>query len=141
MSKVNLTNYELNQQAYRNLPQYTEEQLDRACQVMKIKLEESPSSIEYLGILCRERHDYTLIHINNSHYEAAIDEMIEVLQNRGDIMDIIYDKKSGCYQAWVREKGAEVSKIVSLMRDNYEYIPEVWMYMIFDASDWVIETE
>ena len=88
----------------------------------------------YLGILCRERHDYTLVHTTNAQFNKIIQETKEVLESRGEILDIEYISSQDCYQVWVRERRTEAIK--ELEDDfEYEWTPQVWMFMLFDATD------
>lgn len=132
-----MSNYEINQQAYRNMEPLTEEELKTGL----TNIGEWFSfvfKIEYAGILCRERNDYTVVHINNYNYNAAIQEIREVLESRGEIMDIQYMHGQDYYQCWVRERRTkEIDEL--LEGSSYEWQPQVWMFAVFNADDWVIE--
>lgn len=78
----------------------------------------------YYMLLCREKHDYTIIHLKQSAYYEAAQEVQEVLETRGSIIDIGYSHEFGFYECWVREPDGEVN-----------------MYAFFPCDDWVIEVE
>ena len=139
MAEVSLSNYEMNQQAYQNLPPVTEEVI----QERKNELElwyEAFSKLNYVGLLCRERNDYTLIHINNFNFAGAVQETIEILNSRGEIIDIRYNADGDYYEYWVRERRTESIDDLEKAFD-YQWTPQVWMYIVFNATEWVVETE
>lgn len=136
MANVALTNYEINQQAYANIKPFTEEQIQKDLGLMTSWIE-AYGNWEYLGILCRDKHDYTLVH-TNGHFENTIQEMREILESRGEIVDIVYITAEDVYQVWVRERRTEAIKELEEGL-NYKWTPTTWLYMVFDATDWVIE--
>lgn len=71
-------------------------------------------------LLCKERSDYTLIHLNDFNFTQAIQEIQEVLEERGDILALDYVHGEDVYQCWVRE------------RNNKEAIP--YMFVLFEAD-------
>lgn len=77
---------------------------------------------KYYMLLCKERSDYTLFHLENFNYDKAIQELREVLEERGDIMGFDFVHGENAYQCWVRERDEE---------------HQVYMFMLFDA-DWMI---
>lgn len=140
MAQVGMTNYEINQQAYANIEALTAEQINKDMQVM-LEWISSCGKWNYLGILCRDKHDYTLVHINNNNFSQAIQETKEVLESRGEIVDIMYIPREECYQIWVRERRTESIAELEKESTNFKWTPQVWLFMIFDATDWVIETD
>ena len=138
MGNVNLTNYEMNKQAY-------------ASENFKFDVEKNKQDIEiaannfylknckYVGLLCRERNDYTVFKLSNN-LKNFQNELTEILYGRGTVVDVLYDYNdiSESYQIWIRERRTEA--VEDLIKDtNYKWTPQVWMYMLFDATDWVIE--
>lgn len=77
---------------------------------------------KYFMLLCKERSDYTMIHINDFNFTQAVQEVKEVLEERGDIMGFDFVHGENAYQCWVRERGED---------------PQVYMFMLFDA-DWMV---
>lgn len=77
---------------------------------------------KYYMLLCKERSDYTLFHLENFNYDKAIQELREVLEERGDIMGFDFVHGENVYQCWVRERDKE---------------HQVYMFMLFDA-DWMV---
>ena len=137
MALIGQTNYEINQQGYVHVPALSEEELNPLFANIGAWFS-FVSDIEYVGLLCRDRNDYTVIHINNYNYTAAIQEIREVLESRGEIVDIRYDHKEKYYQCWVRERRTE--SIEDLESDTgFQWTPQVWMFALFNANEWVIE--
>lgn len=138
MSNINLTNYEMNKQAYASEnfkfdPKKISADLDLAANNFFCK------DCRYVGLLCRERNDYTVFKLskNVGNFE---NELKEILYDRGAVVDILYDYNdiSENYQIWVRERRSDA--VNDLEKDfKFEWTPQVWMYMLFDATDWVIE--
>jgi predicted dehydrogenase len=90
-------------------------------------------------VLCRERNDYTIIHVNNYRFDLAVQELKEILESRGEIIDLQYVHGEGCYQCWVRERYSEDMDIV-LNNIDIDWKPQVWMFLLFEAGDFVVET-
>lgn len=80
---------------------------------------------KYFMLMCKERSDFTLIHLNNFNYSDATQEIREVLEERGTLLGINYVHGENCYECWVREEA-----------DNPEN-SEVFLFMLFDA-DWMV---
>jgi predicted dehydrogenase len=95
-------------------------------------------SIEYIGVLCRERNDYTIIHLHGYNYQKAVQELRELLESRGEIMDIQYVHGQDYFQVWIRERRSEDIDIL-LEGSSYQWQPQVWMFAVFNADEWVIE--
>lgn len=140
MSKIaGQTNYEINQEGYRHIdplqePELTEKLVNIGAWFSFL------SNIKYVGILCRERNDYTLIHLNNYNYDKAIQELREILESRGEIMDVIYEHGQDYFQIWIKERYTEdIDNAIQGL--NYKWKPQVWMFAVFNATDWVIEVE
>ena len=141
MSKVGTTLYEINQQGYSNSqvqPLKAEVVQDKMRSISHWM--NSQYKGEYIGVLCRDSHDYTIIHLKNKNQEKFVAQLKELLENRGEIMDIDYVLGDDYYQIWVRERRTQA--IDDLVRDsNYEWQPVARMYIVFDATDWVIEID
>ena len=136
MADVALTNYEINQQAYRNIAALSNETIEKDMHfILNWITYKKPT---YLGILCRDKHDYTLIHTNQK-YKNTIQEMQEVIESRGEIVDIMHIASEDVYQIWVRERHTQSIGELEETVPNFKWTPQHWMYMIFDATDWVVE--
>lgn len=139
MSQVKMTNYEINKQAYLNFPKPSEEELGLLLNNpggwFSTKMDK-----KYFMLLCRERNDYTLIHVNNYNFDAAVQEIKEILESRGDILDIQFVHGEDCYQCWVRERYTDsIRELEEQGPNKFKWTPQVWMYMLFEAEDFVIE--
>ncbi len=81
----------------------------------------------YAMLLCRERYDFTVFHLyekqNINPPKVAAEELIDILQNRGNILSIEKDPNiaNNAWEIWLRIDG------------------EVFAYYLFGCDDWVIE--
>lgn len=132
------TNYEINQEGYRHIDPMKENNLKSALANIGAWFS-FLDKIEYIGVLCRERNDYTIIHLHRYNYEKAIQELRELMESRGEIMDIQYVHGQDYFQIWVRERRTEL--INKMFKDISQWKPQVWMFAVFNANDWVIEVE
>lgn len=133
------TNYEINQEGYRHIDPMKESELGIGLANIGAWFS-FLSSIEYIGVLCRERNDYTIIHLHGYNYQKAIQELKELLESRGEIMDIQYVHGQDYFQVWVRERRSEDIDIL-LEGSSYQWQPQVWMFAVFNADEWVIEVD
>lgn len=79
----------------------------------------------YFMLMCKERSDFTLIHLNDFNYLKAVDEIQEILEERGTLLAVDYIHGENHYECWVRQEGETPEQ------------SEVFMFMLFDA-DWMI---
>ena len=80
---------------------------------------------KYYMLLCKEKSDYTVFHLNNLNYDKAISEIQEVLDSRGDIVSIDYCHGESAYECWIKERDSE----------------KAFMYMLFPYDWGVVEVE
>ena len=79
----------------------------------------------YAMLLCRERYDFTVFHLyelqNENPPSIAAKELIEILQNRGDILSIEKENNTSTFEIWLKIN------------------EEAFAYYLFACDDWVIE--
>ena len=79
----------------------------------------------YAMLLCRERYDFTIFHLyelqNENPPSIAAKELIEILQNRGDILSIEKENNTSTFEIWLKID------------------EEAFAYYLFACDDWVIE--
>lgn len=80
---------------------------------------------KYFMLMCKERSDFTLIHLNDFNYLKAVKEIKEVLEERGTLLAVDYIHGENHYECWVRQEGETPNQ------------SEVFMFMLFDA-DWMV---
>ena len=113
--------YEMNKQLFKQIKPPSE-------QIVNLELANIGAwfstniNTKYYMLLCKERSDYTLFHLDDFNYNKAIQELKEVLEERGDIMGFDFVHGENAYQCWVRERDDE---------------HQVYMFMLFDA-DWMV---
>lgn len=80
------------------------------------------TSSTYFMLLCNDRRDYTVFHINgNTKVEDLGKVLLKTLQNRGELFDI-YSTSDTSWEIWI--KG-----------DNGEF----YCYILFDYKDGIVE--
>lgn len=139
MGNIEMTNYDLNKQAYAQISPMDKEELQKVLLNIGDWFSYCFKS-EYFMLLCRERNDYTTIHINNFQFDKAIQEVKEILESRGEIVDIQFMHGSNAWECWVRERRTEAIDELE-KTTTYKWTPQVWMFMLFDAQDFVVEVE
>jgi hypothetical protein len=70
-------------------------------------------------IMCKERSDFTLLHILNNNFFKGVQELQEILGSRGKIWAIQYQHGEDTFEIWVKIKD------------------EMFMFMLFGA-DWMV---
>lgn len=81
----------------------------------------------YAMLLCRERYDFTIFHLyekqNSNPCKIAVTELIDLLNNRGNILSIEKDSNTmnNAWEIWL-----EIDK-------------EIFVYYLFNCDDWVIQ--
>ena len=81
----------------------------------------------YAMLLCRERYDFTIFHLyekqNSNPCKIAVTELIDLLNNRGNILSIEKDSNiiNNAWEIWL-----EIDK-------------EIFVYYLFNCDDWVIQ--
>lgn len=77
---------------------------------------------KYFMLMCKEKSDFTLIHLNGYNYKRASDEVKEILESRGTLLAIDYVHGENHYECWVREEAEDPEN------------SEVFMFKLFDAD-------
>ncbi len=116
--------YELNKQALAKSNPLTEEEINN----IKPQIEEwfNWQIDGYAILLCRERYDFTIFHLyekaNPNPPAVAVPELIETLNNRGQILSIEKDiTNDKAWEIWIKIED------------------EIFAYYLFNCDDWVIE--
>ncbi len=120
MTEVELgTTYSLNQTAFQHIEPPAEPILR---QELKHCAEwASLTQQKYYMLLCRELNDYTIFYMEHEKLFELTEEIKEVLESRGVILEIAFSHASNFFECWVR-------------RDN----GQVNMYAFFPCDDWVV---
>lgn len=116
--------YELNKQALAKNNSLTEEEINN----IKPQIEEwfNWQVDGYAILLCRERYDFTIFHLyekaNPNPPAVAVSELIETLNNRGQVLSIEKDTTNNkAWEIWIKIEN------------------EIFAYYLFNCDDWVIE--
>lgn len=57
---------------------------------------------QYWMLLCRERYDITVFDLKNASVNKVSTDLIEVLNNRGQILDLVC-REDNSYEIWIRD--------------------------------------
>lgn len=121
--------YELNQQAYNGISPLTDEEIANNLSNVFEWLYERRCSCAML--LCHDRRDYTIFNYiekrKGAYEDGTLGDLRECLENRGKILDVQYLQDNDCWEIWLRIFNQETCT------------PENYMYMFFDAEDFVVE--
>lgn len=77
----------------------------------------------YYMMLCREINYYTVFNLIDPNYDKFVSDIKECLAFKGRVIDIQYNHAADAYEIWVKEYKTG----------------EVFMYMLFEAEDFVVE--
>ena len=69
-------------------------------------------------LMCKERSDFTFLHITDHKFTKGVMELQEVLQERGEILAIQYQHGDDAFEIWIRERKTK----------------DVYMFMLFEAE-------
>lgn len=143
MANVQLTNYDINKQAYQKMPPMPNQLIqERKVAIRnwlsKVGINNKTNYHRYAGILCREVYDFTIVMIDDITGTSATDAIIEILQSRGEIIDIEHhgDDFGDSYQCWVRAPMSAAEIDLPVKTEDYGVVR---LYVLFDATDWVVE--
>lgn len=119
--KVELDNYSIHKQLFAQMPEPEEKVIKKKLVSAGGWFSSHPDCNCYT-LMCRERYDFTVLNFINPNYEKGMQELKEILESRGKIIDIIYDHENDAYECWIKTLEEEV-----------------YMYYLF-ASPWIMVT-
>ncbi len=122
---LNMTLYDANRQIMKTMAPVSDSRMKLDFANLGAWMSKYPNE-HYFMLLCKERSDYTMFHLNDYNYSRATEEVREVLEERGTLLGINYIHGADAYECWVREEGE---------------IPQVYMFMLFQADWMVVEIE
>lgn len=112
--------YELNKQIMAQLPPQSEAIMNHNWTVIGDWFGKDKN--RWFMLMCKERSDFTFLHITDNHFAKGIEELKEVLQERGQILAIQYQHGEDAFEIWVKNKEEEV-----------------YMFMLFSAGWMIVE--
>ncbi len=122
---LNMTLYDANKQIMKTMAPVSKIKMNLDFANLGAWMSKYPNA-HYFMLLCKERSDYTMFHLNNYNYSKATKEVREVLEERGTLLGINYVHGEDAYECWIREEGEN---------------PQVYMFMLFQADWMVVEVE
>lgn len=121
MAEVEIgTLYDLNKQVMAQLPPQNETTLNHFFTAIGDWFGKNQK--RWFMIMCKERSDFTLLHITNNNFHAGIQELKEVLLERGQILAIQYVHGEDYFEIWIKDKN-----------------DEVFLFIIFEAEWMIVE--
>lgn len=116
-----MTLYEVNKQAYAQLPKMTQADYQKACS----EVYQAVKDKKYLMLLCKEKSDYTVFSISDMDegYNELWNTILDIFDNRGCKTKAIEVREDGNVEYWVQDKQTK----------------ECFMYMLFDYEWGVIK--
>ena len=119
MAEVEMgTLYDLNKQVMAQLPPQEENLLKHNWNVIGDWFGKNQN--RWFMLMCKERSDFTLLHIVDNNFSAAVQEVQEILLERGQILAIQYVHGEDSFELWIKDNNGEV-----------------FLFMMFEA-DWMV---
>lgn len=115
--ETGMTLYEINQQVMAQLPPLDEQTLKTTWNIIGDWF--GKDQCRWFMLMCKERSDFTLIHINDNKFLETIQELQEILEERGQILNIQYIHGEDVFEIWIKNDTG------------------VYMFMLFGA-DWMV---
>lgn len=116
---IELSNYDIHRQLYSSVEPLTEDVL--ATQLASVGAWFSSNmQCSHYTLMCRELYDFTVLQFKTLNFDKATQELRELLESRGEIMDIAYSHSTKGYECWVRNSDGEIN-----------------MYLLFE-SPWIV---
>lgn len=98
--------YELNKQIMAQLPPQSDDIMNHNWNVIGDWFGKNQN--RWFMIMCKERSDFTFLHITDNKFTAAIKELQEVLLERGQILAIQYVHGEDYFEIWIKDSNGEV---------------------------------
>ena len=98
--------YELNKQIMAQLPPQSDDIMNHNWNVIGDWFGKNQN--RWFMIMCKERSDFTFLHITDNKFTAAIKELQEVLLERGQILAIQYVHGEDYFEIWIKDSNKEV---------------------------------
>ena len=77
---------------------------------------------KYLCLMCREKYDFTIFLDVDENYHKTIDEIEDLLNERGVIYDYGFSQTENVYQFWIKTNDDE----------------EIHLYVLFNAEQMIV---
>jgi len=117
------TLYDLNKQIMSQLPPQDPQVFQKNLNLIGAWFS-STDKRHWFMLMCKERSDFTILHIVDANYLKTLEELQEILQERGTIVAIQYVHGEDAFEIWVKDD-----------KD------EVFMFMLFEASWMIVNIE
>ena len=120
MAEFEMSIYDIHKQLYSDkVEPLTKKQLTQKMASIGSWFSTNPKCNHYT-LMCREIYDFTVLQFHDMNYNRGMELVQEILENRGQIIDIGYAHEQNAYECWVKTHEGDVQ-----------------MYMLFE-SDWIV---
>lgn len=119
--QVTLSNYDIQKQMYKQVPKATDIVLNTAYASIGAWFSARYED-KYFVLMNREKMDINIFHFQDSNYQYAKEQIKELLESRGEVVDIQFDHQNQGYDCWVKTDA-----------------DDILLYKLFDAQFMVIE--
>lgn len=118
--EIEVNNYDIHKQLYSSkVEPLDEKHLKQKMASIGSWFSTNPTCNHYT-LMCREIYDFTVLQFHDMNYNRGMELVQEILQNRGEIMDIGYAHAQNAYECWIKDADGQVQ-----------------MYLLFE-SDWIV---
>ena len=114
------TLYELNKQIMAQLPPQSKDMMNHNWTIIGDWF--SKNQKRWFMLMCKERSDFTLLHITDYQFTKGLFELKEILAERGKVLAIQYIHGEDTFEIWLKDHNGEV-----------------FMFMLFEASWMIVE--
>lgn len=114
------TLYELNKQIMSQLPPQSKQQLIQNFNIIGTWFGKGLE--RWFMLMCKEKSDFTFLHITNEQFTKGIFELQDILRERGEVLAIQYVHGEDAFEIWVKNNEGEV-----------------FLYMLFEAEWMIVE--
>lgn len=107
--------YEVNRQAYNNLPNLTKSAIAKGVEDVTLFLAANPG--KYYLLLNAEGRYYTLFHKRDCKVSPLVSELIDIIKTLGSLKGIEWNKETNMIEFWVQQ-GLECNMFGFFNYDN-----------------------
>lgn len=120
MAEIEVSNYEIHKQLYATKAEpLSGDTLTQKMTSIGSWFSTNPVCNHYT-LMCREIYDFTVLQFHDMNYSKGMELVQEILENRGQIIDIGYAHELNAYECWIKDHEGQVQ-----------------MYLLFE-SDWIV---
>ena len=103
-NNIEISNYAIHKQLFAQMEPLSEEKLKKKIKILDDWFETNYSCKfnEYYMVICKEISYYTVLHLKEE-IQLSGTALVDLLLDRGPIIDITYNDLADAYECWVKE--------------------------------------